>query len=115
MTLQCNTIDFQHKEDVSQIINQIIKIKHGFKHIDNGATEIMATYLREQCLEISIKLFKHSTYQVRMLATALLRQIAIDKDDALCFLKEKVSVDVNWRIQEMLAKVFDNVCKHKRI
>lgn len=113
MTLQCNSITFPHKEDVSQIINQIIKIEHGFKHIDNGAAEIMAVYSMDQCFEIAIELFKHSTYQVRMLATALLGQIAIDNDDALCFLKKKVSVDVNWRVQEMLAKAFDNVCKHR--
>ena len=29
------------------------------------------------------------------------------------FLKEQISADKNWRVQEMLAKAFDEVCKHK--
>ena len=29
------------------------------------------------------------------------------------FLKERISTDENWRVQEMLAKAFDEVCKHR--
>ena len=32
---------------------------------------------------------------------------------ALYFLKEQVSIDKNWRVQEMLAKAFDEICKYK--
>ncbi len=39
--------------------------------------------------------------------------MAVTNNDALCFLKEQVSTDENWRVQEMLAKAFDEVCKHR--
>ena len=48
-----------------------------------------------------------------MLATTILGRLATEDDNALCFLKEQISTDKNWRVQEMLAKAFDEVCKHK--
>ena len=62
---------------------------------------------------MALDLFKHEAYQIRMLATNLLGLIATENNDALCFLQENVSVDENWRVQEMLAKAFDEVCKHR--
>ena len=47
-----------------------------------------------------------------MLATTILGRLATTNNDALRFLKEQVSTDENWRVQEMLAKAFDEVCKH---
>ena len=48
-----------------------------------------------------------------MLATTILGRLATMNNDALCFLKEQVSTDENWRVQEMLAKAFDEICKHR--
>mgnify|MGYP003091555863 CR=1 FL=1 len=48
-----------------------------------------------------------------MLATTILGRLAITNNDALRFLKEQVSTDDKWRVQEMLAKAFDEVCKHQ--
>ena len=48
-----------------------------------------------------------------MLATTILGRLATTNNDALRFLKEQVSTDENWRVQEMLAKAFDEVCKHR--
>ena len=48
-----------------------------------------------------------------MLATTILGRLATTNNDALHFLKEQVSTDENWRVQEMLAKAFDEVCKHR--
>ena len=39
--------------------------------------------------------------------------MATEDDDALCFLKERISTDEHWRVQEMLAKAFDEVCKYR--
>lgn len=47
-----------------------------------------------------------------MLATTILGRLATTNNDALRFLKEQVSTDENWCVQEMLAKAFDEVCKH---
>ena len=48
-----------------------------------------------------------------MLATTLFGLLAVENDNALRFLKEQVSTDENWRVQEMLAKAFDEICKHR--
>lgn len=99
--------------EISNILNRILQIEHGFQHILDGTDEILSTYSREQCFEFAIELFKHEAYQARMLATTVLGKLAIEDDDALHFLKEQVSTDENWRVQEMLAKAFDEVCKSR--
>ena len=48
-----------------------------------------------------------------MLATTILGRLATKDNNALYFLKERISTDENWRVQEMLAKAFDEVCKHR--
>ncbi len=99
--------------EIHNILNKILQIEHGFQHIIDGADEILSTYPKEQCFELAFELFKNKAYQVRMLATTILGRLAITNNDILRFLKEKVSIDENWRVQEMLAKAFDEVCKHR--
>ncbi|RKW57729.1 MAG: HEAT repeat domain-containing protein, partial [Prevotella sp.] len=97
---------------IDKVLSDIIAIKNGFQHILDGADGILSTYSKEQCFEFALELFKHEAYQARMLATTILGRLATINNDALCFLKEQVSTDENWRVQEMLAKAFDEVCKH---
>ena len=90
--------------NVDNILSRILEIEHGFQHILGGADEVFSAYSKEQCFELALTLFEHEAYQARMLATT--------NNDALRFLKEQVSTDENWRVQEMLAKAFDEICKH---
>ncbi|MGP1524362.1 DNA alkylation repair protein [Prevotella multiformis] len=99
--------------EIHNILNKILQIEHGFQHIIDGTDEILSTYPKEQCFELAFELFKNKAYQVRMLATTILGRLAITNNDILRFLKEQVSIDENWRVQEMLAKAFDEVCKHR--
>ncbi|WP_019207283.1 DNA alkylation repair protein [Phocaeicola abscessus] len=99
--------------EVDKILNKILPIKHGFQHILDGADEIFSAYSKELCFELSLELFRHEAYQARMLATTILGKLATEDNNALCFLKEQVSIDENWRVQEMLAKAFDEICKHR--
>ena len=99
--------------EVDNILNKILQIEHGFQHIIDGADEILSTYSKEQCFEFALELLKHEVYQARMLATTILGRLTTTNNDALRFLKEQVSTDENWRVQEMLAKAFDEVCKHR--
>ena len=98
--------------NVDNILSRILEIEHGFQHILDGADEIFSTYTKEQCFELALTLFEHEAHQARMLATTILGRLATTNNDALRFLKEQVSTDENWRVQEMLAKAFDEVCKH---
>ena len=99
--------------EISDILNRILQIEHGFQHIIDGADEILSTYSKEQCFEFVLELLKHEPYQARMLAATILGRLATEDNNALCFLKERISTDENWRVQEMLAKAFDEVCKHR--
>ncbi|MFC2312875.1 MAG: HEAT repeat domain-containing protein [Prevotella denticola] len=99
--------------EIHNILSRILQIEHDFQHIIDGADEILSTYSKEQCFELALELLKHEAYQARMLATTILGRLATEDNNALCFLKEQVSTDENWRVQEMLAKAFDEVCKHR--
>ena len=99
--------------DTNNILNRIQQIEYGFQHILDGANEIFSAYSDEQCFEFALEIFKQEAYQSRMLGTTILGRLAATNNDALCFLKERVSTDENWRVQEMLAKAFDEVCKHR--
>lgn len=94
-------------------LSDIVAIEHGFQHIHDGAEKIFSTHSKEQCFELALDLFGNEAYQARMLATTILGRLATTNNDALYFLKEQVSTDENWRVQEMLAKAFDEVCKHR--
>ena len=98
---------------IDSILSTILPIEHGFQHILDGADEIFSTYSKEQCFGLARSLFEHEAYQARMLATTILGRLATTNEEALCFLKEQVSIDENWRVQEMLAKAFDEICKHR--
>ena len=98
---------------INEILNNILHVEHGFQHIIDGADEIFSANSKEQCFEVALELFRNDTYQARMLATTILGRLAIEDNDALRFLKEQVSTDKNWRVQEMLAKAFDEICKNR--
>ena len=98
---------------INEILNYILHVEHGFQHIIDGADEIFSANSKEQCFEVALELFRNDAYQARMLATTILGRLAIEDNDALRFLKEQVSTDKNWRVQEMLAKAFDEICKNR--
>ena len=98
---------------IDNILSDIVAIEHGFQHILDGAEKIFSIHSKEQCFELALELFKHEAYQTRMLATTILGRLATANNDALHFLEEQVSTDENWRVQEMLAKAFDEVCKYR--
>ena len=98
---------------IDKILSDIVAIEHGFQHILDGADEILSAHSKELCFELAVELFEHEAYQARMLAITILGRLATANNDALHFLKEQVSTDKNWRVQEMLAKAFDEVCKHR--
>ncbi len=98
---------------INEILNNILHVEHGFQHIIDGADEIYSANSKEQCFEVALELFRNDAYQARMLATTILGRLAIEDNDVLRFLKEQVSTDKNWRVQEMLAKAFDEICKNR--
>ncbi|MCH5685069.1 hypothetical protein LWM68_12925 [Niabella sp. W65] len=100
---------------MKELLNRILKIEHGFNHIiEAGQVVLQNEHLDHFQLAEN---FIESTqpYQVRMLGTYLLGELAVFNKKALGVLEKTVSKDENWRVQEMLAKAFDAYCKKNRI
>jgi 3-methyladenine DNA glycosylase AlkC len=98
---------------MKEVLDRILQIENGFRHIYDGANEIISKYPKEKSLKTALEYYKNEAYQARMLATVILGNLAVESPEAYCFLKEKVSIDKNWRVQEMLATAFDLICKEK--
>lgn len=99
--------------NIEEIIAYIVTVENGFQHILDAAHQIHASYSDEECYALSLELFENQAYQVRMLSVVLLGYVGVENEKALSFLKERVSRDENWRVQEMLAKSFDFICKER--
>lgn len=96
--------------NTQQILSHLTQTEHGFKHITTAGDDL----LRDKSLnhfDVAQQLIKHETYQGRMLGTYLLGDMAARNPSAFDLLKTTVSRDDNWRVQEMLAKAFDQYAK----
>lgn len=96
---------------MQEIINRIATLEHGFKPIEAEALALFKSRSVQECLTIARELLKHDLYQVRALGVFLLGNVASKDATALQTLKEKVSHDPSWQVQEILAKAFDRYCK----
>ncbi|MFV0531442.1 MAG: DNA alkylation repair protein [Flavobacteriales bacterium] len=96
---------------MKEVLDRILQIENGFLHIYKEAKQVIETYSKSECYEIALKLYNNEAHQARMLATVIMGNLAVENTNAYQFLKEKVSVDTNWRVQEMLATAFDLICK----
>jgi len=95
----------------NDVIEKVKKIENGFKEIEKQSTLILNNNCVNDSFIIAKELFSSEFYQVRELSTFLCGSISYKCNEALIFLKEKVSLDMNWRVQEILAKAFDTYCR----
>ena len=94
---------------MSDLIESIKKIEHGFKHIIKTGNVIL-TNKTQNHFEMANKLSTDGSYQVRMLSVYLLGQLSPKNSDILRNLEAIAEKDTNWRVQEMVAKAFDHYC-----
>lgn len=85
-------------------------IKSGFKVQEKKAINDYKLNGIEYIKELAFLAFHSEVYQVRMYGVFLFGYLSIDKE-ILTFMREEVSKDDNWRVQEVLAKSFDEFCK----
>jgi len=95
---------------IPAIIDHIKQTEHGFKHIIAAGNQILADQ-EAQNFDLALQFLADSSYQVRMLATYILGELSPTHPEALQVLETRVAADQNWRVQEMLAKAFDQYCK----
>ena len=95
----------------------ILNLEKEFSLIENGFKEqerrALADYKAKgaaRCKELAYLAYSSNVYQVRMYAVFLFGHLS-DCEEILTFLRDEVSKDENWRVQEVLAKAFDEFCK----
>jgi len=95
---------------LERLIQQVQTTQHGFTDMRAAADEVIMAKAPEESILIPKKLLASDAHQARMLATFILRRLAATSQESLNFLKNRVSQDMEWRVQEILAKAFDNYC-----
>lgn len=85
-------------------------IENGFKEEERRALTDYKPSDIEYIKELAFLAYKSDIYQVRMYAVFLFGYLSEQKD-ILVFMRDEVSKDDNWRVQEVLAKAFDEFCR----
>ena len=85
-------------------------IENGFKEQENRALADYKAHGREYCKKLAFLAYDSEVYQLRMYAVFLFGHLS-DSEEILTFMRDEVSKDENWRVQEVLAKAFDEFCK----
>lgn len=95
----------------------ILNLEKEFSLIENGFKEqerrALADYKAKgaaHCKELARLAYSSNVYQVRMYAVFLFGHLS-DSEEILTFMRDEISKDENWRVQEVLAKAFDEFCK----
>ena len=97
------------KAYVEGLEREFSAIERGFLREQRRARSDYASFDPEQARRVAFLAYRSEVYQVRMYAVFLLGYLS-QESDVLSFLRDDVSADSNWRVQEVLAKAFDDFC-----
>ena len=97
------------KAYVEGLEREFSAIERGFLREQRRARSDYASFDPEQARCVAFLAYRSEAYQVRMYAVFLLGHLS-QESDVLSFLRDDVSADSNWRVQEVLAKAFDDFC-----
>ena len=98
------------KEYILSLEKEFFLIENGFKEEEKRALADYQSNDNTYTKELAFRAFKSNVYQVRMYSVFLFGYLS-EQDDILAFMRDEVSKDDNWRVQEVLAKAFDEFCK----
>lgn len=99
--------------DLSGLIERARQTQHGFGDIKKAAEEVLAAESPADALAAAHTLFQSDVEQARMLAVFIFGHFAAADEAILQFMRETVSRDADWRVQEILAQAFDQSCKDR--
>ena len=96
---------------IQSLVQRVQKTQRGFTDIQKAAEEVFADHSSTETRQLAKELFLSEVHQARMLATFLFGKLAAKSKESLTFLRKRVSLDKDWRVQEILAQAFDQYCK----
>ena len=99
-------------EYIKSLEQEFSLIKSRFKEEEKRALADYKNNDRAYIKKLAFLSYESKVYQVRMYGVFLFGYLS-DDSDILIFMRDKVSKDDNWRVQEVLAKAFDEYCKNK--
>ena len=99
-------------EYIKSLEQEFSPIKSGFKEEEKRALADYKNNDRAYIKKLAFLSYESKVYQVRMYSVFLFGYLS-DDNDILTFMRDEVSKDDNWRVQEVLAKAFDEYCKNK--
>jgi len=95
---------------IERLIQRVQKTQHGFLDIQKVADEVVDSNTAKDSTGLARELYASEVYQARSLATFVFGRLAAKSNESLDFLRTHVSKDMDWRVQEILAKAFDRYC-----
>ena len=95
---------------IQSLIKRVKKTEHGFTDILRAAEEVFSSHSRVETFSLAKELFASEIHQARALATFLFGFLAAKSKPSLAIMRKQVSRDPDWRVQEILAKAFDQYC-----
>ena len=98
------------KEYILNLEKEFSLIENGFKEEEKRALADYQSNDNAYTKELAFLAFKSNVYQVRMYSVFLFGHLS-SYEEILIFIRDEVSKDDNWRVQEILAKAFDEFCK----
>ena len=98
------------KEYILNLEKEFSLIENGFKEEEQRALADYQSNVNAYTKELAFLAFKSNVYQVRMYSVFLFGHLS-SYEEILIFMRDEVSKDDNWRVQEVLAKAFDEFCK----
>ena len=100
------------KEYIKSLEQEFSLIKRGFKEEEKRALDDYKSNDKEYVKRLAFLSYESKVYQVRMYGVFLFGYLSADIG-ILKFMRDEISKDDNWRVQEVLAKAFDEYCKNK--
>ena len=100
------------KEYIANLEKELTLIENGFKEQGKRALADYQSKGMDYIKKLAFSAYSSNAYQVRMYAVFLFGYLS-EYEDVLNFMRDEVSKDENWRVQEILAKAFDEYCKKK--
>ena len=98
------------KEYILSLEKEFSLIANGFKEEEKRALVDYKSNDNAYNKELAFLAYRSNVYQVRMFSVFLFGYLSLD-EEILRFMRDEVSKDDNWRVQEVLAKAFDEFCK----
>jgi len=98
------------KEYITELEQEFSSIENGFKTEESRALQDFQSHDFAYSRALAFEAYQSPVYQVRMYGVFLFGYLSED-EEILHFMKEEVTKDENWRVQEILAKSFDTYCK----